>query len=266
MKFIFDNGNQNACRHGAPDLCLDCVLAVVLKLLDAHVLFDPFEKQFDLPAVFVEGCNRQWLQREIIGQEDECFSGDGGFVTDTSQVLITVLRGMMFLEQDKLIANSSCRAVGSLRVNSPCGHLVLDACHEECACMMHLKQPPEVEVPAIHHIERTGLDEYEVQHLDLAYFPPLVRMNAGIAPHGSNNVCSLMAAFAQRNGAHSNMLKHRSIVVTSRAYPVILRFKPPRSVSLYSLRARRISPAVKSNQMRQSQDSLASTSVDRCKL
>ena len=45
MKFLFDDSNQNVSRHGAPDLRLDGVLAVAQKLLDAKVLFDPFEEQ-----------------------------------------------------------------------------------------------------------------------------------------------------------------------------------------------------------------------------
>ncbi len=59
MKSFFDDGNQHVSRHGAPDLRLDGVLAVAQELLDSQVLFDPFEEQFDLPAVLVERCDGQ---------------------------------------------------------------------------------------------------------------------------------------------------------------------------------------------------------------
>ena len=68
MKFLFDNGNQNVSRHGAPDLRLDGVFAVAQELLDAQVLFDPFEEQFHLPAVLVQGRNGQRRQHEVVGQ------------------------------------------------------------------------------------------------------------------------------------------------------------------------------------------------------
>jgi len=40
--------------------------------------------------------------------------------------------------------------------------------------------------------------------------PVLMWMNAGMAPRKSSNVCSLMAALVERNGAQSNKLRHRS--------------------------------------------------------
>ncbi len=49
MKFLFDDGNQHVGRDGTPDLRLDCVLVGGQKSLDTQVLFDPFEKQLDLP-------------------------------------------------------------------------------------------------------------------------------------------------------------------------------------------------------------------------
>jgi hypothetical protein len=41
LKFFLNNGDEHLCGHGAPDLRLDCVLAVAKKLLDAQVLLDP---------------------------------------------------------------------------------------------------------------------------------------------------------------------------------------------------------------------------------
>jgi hypothetical protein len=47
--------------------------------------------------------------------------------------------------------------------------------------------------------------------------PSLMWMKAGIAPRRSRSVCNLIAALVERNGAHSNRLRHRSIVVASSA-------------------------------------------------
>ena len=94
MKFLFDNGNQNVGRHGAPDLRLDGVLAVAQELLDAQVLLDPFEEQLDLPAVLVQGRNSQRRQHEVVGQEDERLVGDRVLETDSPQVLRVMLRGI----------------------------------------------------------------------------------------------------------------------------------------------------------------------------
>ena len=47
---LLENGDQDVDCHRDPDLSLDRVLAVTVKSLDPQVLFDPLEKQFDLPA------------------------------------------------------------------------------------------------------------------------------------------------------------------------------------------------------------------------
>ena len=46
-------------RDRAPDLRLHCIQARAEKALAAHVLFDPFEGEFDLSSVLVERGNRQ---------------------------------------------------------------------------------------------------------------------------------------------------------------------------------------------------------------
>jgi len=35
------------------------------------MLLDPLEKEFDLPAAFVELCDRECRQRKVVGQKDE---------------------------------------------------------------------------------------------------------------------------------------------------------------------------------------------------
>src|SRR6185503_17980352 len=47
--------------------------------------------------------------------------------------------------------------------------------------------------------------------------PSLMWRNVGIEPRRSRSVCSLTAALVDRNGAQSNRLRHRSIVVESSA-------------------------------------------------
>ena len=42
-------------------------------------------------------------------------------------------------------------------------------------------------------------------------------MKLGMLPRRSISVCSLIAALVERNGAHGNSVKHKSIVVESSA-------------------------------------------------
>ena len=74
MKLLLDDGDEHIGRDGAPDLRLDGVLAGAQEALDAQVLLDPLEEQFDLPAALVQGSNRQRRQRRVVALEDECLA------------------------------------------------------------------------------------------------------------------------------------------------------------------------------------------------
>jgi hypothetical protein len=72
-QFFFDNSDQDVNAHGDPDLRLDGVVGRAEKRLDVQVLFDPFEKQFDVPAKLVQPGNGPRRQNEVIGQKEETF-------------------------------------------------------------------------------------------------------------------------------------------------------------------------------------------------
>ena len=68
MQAFLGNCDQHVCADRDPDLRLDRVLVGAIKGLDAQVLLDPFEKQFDLPALAVQVCNQLGLESEVVGQ------------------------------------------------------------------------------------------------------------------------------------------------------------------------------------------------------
>ena len=123
MKFLFDDGNQHVGRHGATDLRLHGVLAVAEELLDSQVLFDPFEEQFDLPAVFVKCCNCQCWQDKVVGQKDQYLACLWVLESNPSQVLWVVLRGIESSEQHRLVENDAGCSVCRCGVNPPRVHV-----------------------------------------------------------------------------------------------------------------------------------------------
>ena len=169
MKFLLDDGDQHVSRHGAPDLRLDGVLAVAQELLDSQMLLDPFEEQFDLPAVLVECCDSQRGQDKIVGQEYERLATLDIFESNASQVLRVMLGGVKPVEQYRLIANNSGRSIDGCRINSASIHIGFGARHEESARLMQGIKTCEIQVAAIHDIERTSFDWHEVQHVDFVH-------------------------------------------------------------------------------------------------
>ena len=74
MQAFLGNGNQHVSADCNPDLRLDGALVGAIKRLDAQVLLDPFEKQFDLPALAVQVCNQLGLESEVVGQKSYSLS------------------------------------------------------------------------------------------------------------------------------------------------------------------------------------------------
>jgi hypothetical protein len=54
FEFLLDDSDKHISRNGDPDLSLDRVWRSTIECFDSKMLFDPFEKDFDLPSVFEE--------------------------------------------------------------------------------------------------------------------------------------------------------------------------------------------------------------------
>ncbi len=66
---------RNDDANGYTDLRIDRILGGSIEGLDVQMLLDPFEEQFNLPALAVQFCNGQWVfNREVVGQETINFS------------------------------------------------------------------------------------------------------------------------------------------------------------------------------------------------
>lgn len=68
---FFDDSNQDIDGHGGPDLCFHRILRGAVECLDAQVLFDPFEQQFDLPTITVQFGDGVCGQGKIIAEQDQ---------------------------------------------------------------------------------------------------------------------------------------------------------------------------------------------------
>ena len=75
MEPLLDDRHQHIDRDGDPDLSLHRVLGGAEKRLDAQVLFDPLEEEFDLPSAPVKFRDRERGQHEVVRQEHQPLSG-----------------------------------------------------------------------------------------------------------------------------------------------------------------------------------------------
>src|ERR1019366_5358162 len=122
--------------------------------------------QLDLPATLVQSGNRQSGQHGVVGQKYQRLAGLRVFVANAPQLFGIVLRDVKPVQHDALVANDACTPVDRHRVHPACIHAALGAGHEESSGLMKGKQTSEIQIPSIHHIERTCLEGQHIQHVD----------------------------------------------------------------------------------------------------
>ena len=167
MQAFLGNGDQHVSADRDPDLRLDRVLVGAIKRLDAQVLLDPFEKQFDLPALAVQVCNQLGLERKVVGQKSYSLSSVVLY-HHASQCGGIVFAGIENCQYAGLIAHDvragSVHGVGVAPLELGIG---LGTGDEESVGLMNDKQSLEIQVPAIEQVVRAGLDVQQVQGVDL---------------------------------------------------------------------------------------------------
>jgi hypothetical protein len=110
---FFDDGDQHVDRDGDPDLRLHCILGGSVEAFDTKVLFDPLEKEFNLPSAFVEGANGERRKRFLVGQEHQRLARFWIVEADTTQMIEVMPLRVIAIEGDGLVANQAGRSVGT---------------------------------------------------------------------------------------------------------------------------------------------------------
>src|SRR5262249_44550942 len=131
-----------------------------------QMLLDPFEEQLDLPPAFVDSCNRQCWESEIVGQEDESPIVLGVVVCDATQRFWVEPRCFRTDQHNRLIASQPCRLVDPATVAPREVEATLGARHEECGPRGEPIKAMEIDISSIHDVERTGFDRQMVESGD----------------------------------------------------------------------------------------------------
>jgi len=166
-KTFFGNGDQHVSADCDPDLRLDRVLGSTKKCLDPQVLLDPFEEQFDLPALPIQLCNQFGFESKVVGQKHHAFAG---LVLDhhTAQRDRIVLAGIENRQYAGLIANDvRLGAIHRMRVATLELGVGLGSGYKEGIGLMNGEEPLEIEIASIEQVVGAGLDDQIVQGVDL---------------------------------------------------------------------------------------------------
>ena len=164
---LIENGHHQVCADGDPDLSFHGVFAQAVEGFDAKILLDPLEEQLDLPASLVDLRDHDGGDLEVVGYEDQTFSGFRIQKAYSAQVARVESFCFRTVEANRLIGSQADGLVYRTRFANVVLHIDLRPSHEERQSRMNPIEPSEIDVSAIHYIECSSFEDYPVQRVDV---------------------------------------------------------------------------------------------------
>lgn len=156
MKSFSKNGNEQIGGNGRPDLGFDGVGGGSVERLDAQVLFDPFEEQFDLPARLEQFGYGHSVELKIVGQKHQRSIFFGIEVANAPQRVGVLLRRIERRKQNRLIADQSRGAVDRMGIAPPEVETFSGSGHKERLGLVKDVESLEIQVSPVHDVEGSG--------------------------------------------------------------------------------------------------------------
>jgi len=169
--FLLDDRDKRINRHGDPDLRSHRVLRRPIKRLDAKILLDPAEKQFDAPAEFVELGDRQRRLKKVVGQKREVTLILSIEKSDPPQRLGIFDFRTGAGQDDGLVGSQVHGFIGRSRQDPPRLKIRLGPDDEKHAVLVKGVEPAEVQIAAIQDVKSAGLEGHFVEDPDIMRFP-----------------------------------------------------------------------------------------------
>ena len=146
-------------------MCADGVLAGAIEDLDAQVLFAPFEEQFDLPTAMIQLSDCQSGDDKVVGQEDQRLAGLEVAIADAAQRGGIIAAGIETGRGYSLVETQSGGFVHRAGIAADETGIFLGACDEKGGAQVQPVKPGEVQIAAIHDIERTRIPDHLIKNI-----------------------------------------------------------------------------------------------------
>ena len=167
MQTFFQNGDEQINGDGGPDLSADRVWRGAVKGFDAQMLLDPFEEEFDLPTALIEFGDGQRRHGEVVGQEDQPLARFWIAIADAAHRDGIIVLGVKAGEYHGLVETQAGGFVNGAGVTACAAEVLFGAGDKESAALVDAIPAGEVEVAAIHDVERSGVPDQLVEDVDI---------------------------------------------------------------------------------------------------
>ena len=165
METLFQEGDAQMDGDGRPDLGAHGVGTRAVTGFAAPMLLDPLEEQFDLPATVIQRRAGQRGHGEVVGQKDQRLAGVRIAIADAPQRRGIIFLGLPARCDDGLVEAQAGGFVHRAEVATGEAEVFPGACDEEGRTQMQTMQAGEIQIAAIHEVERTGLPSELIQEV-----------------------------------------------------------------------------------------------------
>ena len=146
----------------------NCVLGRAIKRLNFKMLFDPFEKQLNLPTFPVKFGDRQGIKYSIVGYESVNDVGRKVFIDYHSETFRIMFSRLVSGESDHLITDYSSLQVSRTGSFNFILHIVLCPGNKESSLFVNdIEQTKEIQVTLIYYVNSGRLNIQFVEDLDI---------------------------------------------------------------------------------------------------
>ena len=164
---LIETGHHQVNADCDPDLSSCGVLGCPEKCFDAQVLFDPLEKQFDLPAAFVNSSDGLCWQIEVICQEDQALSSLSIKEADPSEFFRVVSFTFISAQPNGLIAAQTAGLVDWTRLTQAKSHIAFCADDKVGVRTFDSKEPVKVKVSPVENIDASSFKKHLIHEMDI---------------------------------------------------------------------------------------------------
>ena len=164
---LLETGDQQVNAECDPYLGSHCVFARPEEGFDSQVLLDPFKEKFDLPSPFVDSCDCQRRQIEVVRQEDEALPCVCIEETDTPKFTWIVSFGFLSAQSNHLIATKTAGLVDRSGLADVESGVLFRPYDKISICTLDSKQSCKVNVSAVEDINTSSFNEHLIHKMDV---------------------------------------------------------------------------------------------------
>ena len=170
LEVVLNDSDETVCDDGNMNLNAHCIVALTPERLDLEVLLDPFEKEFDLPPVFIKKSDVLGGKVEIVRVVSERAVKVWSIVDDTPDFSRILLLVLLLREDNGLVAQDVVRSVKDVfTINNLIVRTLLLTNDKEGSGYGNLVKPGEVKVASVKDIACQRLVREPVHDVDIMH-------------------------------------------------------------------------------------------------